>query len=110
MINCDGFKQKNGIPMGSPLSGALACIFLKTLECGAFKSIIPKNSVYLRYIDDVLLIHPRRTEIPNLTLQLNKIEPTIQFTFEEETNQELAFLDVKIHRTDTELEFSVHRK
>ena len=96
--------------MGSPLSGVLACLFLEKLESGPFKSIIPKNSTYLRYIDDVLLIYPRRTKIPELVGKLNSVEKSILFTHELEENSTLPFLDVLIHREDTSLLFSVYRK
>ena len=104
------YTQQRGLPMGSPLSGVLACLFLESLEKGPFKPIIPRNSIYLRYIDDVLLIHPRRTKIPDLVNELNRIEPSIQFTYELEENNKLPFLDVLLHRDDTALSFSVYRK
>ena len=96
--------------MGSPLSGVLACLFLEFLEAGPFINILPKNSLYLRYIDDILLICPQRTDIEKLTTNLNKIEDTINFTHEEEINNTLPFLDVMIHRKTPNLEFSVYRK
>ena len=104
------YTQIRGLPMGSPLSGVLACLFLEKLESGPFKSIIPRNSTYLRYIDDILLIHPRRTKIPELVSKLNSIEKSIQFTHELEKDSTLPFLDVLIHREDTSLLFSVYRK
>ena len=104
------YKQKFGLPMGSPLSGALACLYLETLEAGPFQEILPKNSIYLRYIDDTLLICPTRTNIETLTERLNNVDETIQFTFEEEHDGSLPFLDTKIHRTNNGLLFDVYRK
>ena len=69
-----------------------------------------KFYIYFRYIDDVLLIHPRRTKIPELVRKLNSVEKSIQFTHELEQNSTLPFLDVLIHREDTSLLFSVYRK
>lgn len=44
--------------MGSPICGVLVCLFLDFLELDTFKHIKPKNSTYLRYIDDILLLYP----------------------------------------------------
>ena len=96
--------------MGSPLSGPLACMYLEILEAGPYKNILPQECTYLRYIDDVLLICPTRTNIQSLTEKLNKIDKHIQFTYEEEENESLPFLDVRIKREPTQLTFSVYRK
>ena len=34
-------KQKSGFPMGNPLSGILACLFLELLESNPFKYKLP---------------------------------------------------------------------
>ena len=38
------YKQIYGLPMWSPLSGALACFYLEFLEAGPFQTIIPKDA------------------------------------------------------------------
>ena len=104
------YIQNFGLPMGSPLSGAIACLYLEFLETGPLKDALPKNSTYLRYIDDTLLICPTRTNIEKLVQNLNKIDDNIQFTHEEENNNSLPFLDIMIHRTNDGLQYSVYRK
>ena len=105
------YQQKSGLPMGSPLSGVLACLYLELLEDGPYKNIIPKNSFYVRYIDDILLICPTRTNIKEIVEKLNQVDVNIQFTLEEEHDDNtLPFLDVNIHRTNDGLHFSVYRK
>ncbi|XP_069990569.1 rhodopsin-like [Penaeus vannamei] len=49
--------------MGSPLSAVLACLFMETLESDHCKDIIGRHSTWLRYVDDVLVIVPRRNGI-----------------------------------------------
>ena len=64
--------------MGSPLNGALACLFLEFLESGPFKFIIPKDSNYFYYTDDILLIYPQDNDLTKITDRLNNIEPKKQ--------------------------------
>ena len=104
------YKQKLGLPMGSPVSGVLACLFLEFLESGPFSYILPKTTTYFRYIDDALIIYPRQTNLENLVTRLNDVEPTIKFTHEDENDDTLPFLDVRLHRTENKLKFSVFRK
>ena len=104
------YKQKAGLPMGNPLSGVLACLYLEHLETNHFSSIIPAGSDYFRYIDDALLIHPKDLDLPHTVHRLNEIEPSINFTFETESNNSLPFLDIRLHNTTPNLLFSVYRK
>ena len=104
------YKQKFGLPMGSPLSGLLACLYLEFLEAGPFKYIIPKDAQYFRYIDDTLIIYPSKINITKITNRLNDIEPTIQFTHELEFNNSLPFLDISLIKNNNALEFKVHHK
>ena len=76
-FNGQFFKQISGLPMGSPLSGVLACLFLEFLEAGPFQYLLPPNSHYFRYIDDTLLIHPDHLNLPTLVDNLNSVEPSI---------------------------------
>ncbi|BHF62797.1 hypothetical protein SprV_0200578300 [Sparganum proliferum] len=89
------YEQVKGTPMGSPISGFIAEAVLQRLE-----SLVSQ--------------HPQ-TEIlgPVLTFQehLNAVFPDIQFTMEEEENNQLAFLDVLVCRKDCgELKTKVFRK
>ena len=45
-------KQKSGLPMGNPLNGVLACLFL---EFGQFKYRLPIIIAYFTYINDILI-------------------------------------------------------
>ena len=104
------YKQKFGLPMGSPISPVLACLYLEFLESGSFNKILPRTSTYLRYIDDVLIIYPRRTKIDELVNKLNNVEPSIKFTYELENNNNLPFLDTLLHRENDKIQRSVYRK
>ena len=96
--------------MGSPLSAVLACLFMETLERDHYRDIIGRHSTWLRYVDDVLVIVPRRSCLHHTLTRLNSVHEKIQFTVEEEEDQKLPFLDTLIHRGDEDLRFSVYRK
>ena len=104
------YVQRFGLPMGNPISCAIACLYLELLESGPFQYILPKNSHYYRYIDDALFIYPQNTNLPDLIRRLNDIEPTINFTNEKELNNCLPYLDIMIHRSTPHLSFEVFRK
>ena len=104
------FEQYRGLAMGSPLSPVLACLFMETLETRHFTRIIGCHNIWLRYVDDVLVIVPRRTNLQDTLTRLNDIHPTIQFTLEMETDNRLPFLDVMIIRHDSQFQFTVYRK
>ena len=91
-----------------PLSGLLACIYIEFPETSPFKYIILINSNYLRFIDDILLIYSEEHNLIKITDRLNKIEPTIKFTHELETNNYLSFLDILLIRNNDKLEFKVY--
>ncbi|XP_069978475.1 uncharacterized protein [Penaeus vannamei] len=55
------YQQITGLAMGSPLSAVLACLFMETLERDRYKDKIGRHSTWLRYVDDVLVIVPRRS-------------------------------------------------
>ena len=104
------YRQNFGLPLGPPLSGVLACIYLEFLESGPFKYIWPNTARYFRYIDDILLIWPQDLELHSITDRLDNVEPSIKFTYKLESNSNLPFLDILLIRIINKLEFKVYRK
>ena len=78
-------KQNHGLPMGNPVSGVLACLFVEFLESGPFKYRLPSNPIYFRYIDDIFIFLPQNIKFEEITEKLNNIEPSINFTYEKES-------------------------
>ncbi|XP_069977552.1 uncharacterized protein [Penaeus vannamei] len=95
--------------MGSPLSAVLAS-FMETLERDRCRDIIARHSSWLRYVDDVLVIVPRRSFLHHTLTRLNPVQEKIRFSVEEEVDQKLPFLDTLIHWGDDGLRFSVYKK
>ena len=106
----DEYEQTHGLAMGSPLSPVLAQLFMEKLESGPIKEIIGPRVKWLRYVDDTLVLLPRKPDPTHLLNKLNTVHPRIQFTMEEEVDETIPFLDTLIHRRDTCAIFSVFRK
>jgi hypothetical protein len=88
------YLQKNGLPMGSPISGTLANIYIDAYE----RKIIPKYEgvIYLRYIDDILLITPPNHN-PNTIL--GELEEHTGIKLTAESSQGSAdFLDLRLQK------------
>ena len=104
------YEQIEGLAMGSPLSAVLACLFMETLEVDHYMEVVGQRVVWLRYVDDIIVVVPCRTDLPALLTRLNAVHPSIQFTVEEEQNECLPFLDTVVTRQDSGPVFRVYRK
>nr|VZI44706.1 unnamed protein product [Spirometra erinaceieuropaei] len=89
------YEQVKGTPMGSPISGLIAEAVLQRLESLVFRHHRPK--FWARYVDDTFVVI-ERDQVLTFKEQLNAVFPDIQFTMEEEENNQLAFLDVLVCR------------
>ena len=110
VFNGEEFVQHRGLAMGSPLSAVISCLYMKTLEINEYKRIIGKGSNWYRYVDDILVIVPKNTNLENKLRMLNTVNTSIQFTIENEVNGKIPFLDTLITRSDQGPRFSVYRK
>nr|VZI40959.1 unnamed protein product [Spirometra erinaceieuropaei] len=91
------YEQVKGTPMGSPISGFIAEAFLQRLE--SLVSQHHKPTFWARYVDDTFVVIDR-DQLLTYKERLNAVFPDIQFTMEEEENNQLAFLDVLVCRKD----------
>ena len=73
--------------MGSPVSPAVADIFMQDLEVLAFAQFLNPPRLWKRFVDDILSI-VRCGEGEKVLEQLNKQHPSIRFTIEEESEGE----------------------
>ena len=103
-------QQKFGLPMGSPLSGVLASLYLEFLESQPFKHILSNHIQYFRYIGHILIIYPKEHNIPQILQKLNQIEPSINFTYQLEKSNSLPFLENLVINNNNKLEFNVYHK
>ncbi|BHF58026.1 hypothetical protein SprV_0100097500 [Sparganum proliferum] len=91
------YEQVKGTPMDSPISGLIALTVLQRLESLAFRNHRPK--FWARYVDDTVVVI-ERDRVLAFKEHLNAVFKDIQFTMEEEENNQLAFLDVLVCRKE----------
>lgn len=109
------YEQTDGLPMGSPLSGTLANIYLNHFEKTHVNSNSNKyknNIIYWhRYVDDVLILfNGTNRQLENLHTYINSIHTKIQFTLEKEENKTINFLDLTIKNENQRHTFKIFRK
>ena len=97
--------------MGSPLLPVIANLYMESLEEAAISSAELQPNLWVRYVDDTFVIWTHgQEELHQFHQHLNNQHSNIQFTMEEESGCELAFLDVLVTRKDERLLTSVYRK
>jgi hypothetical protein len=106
------YKQTEGLAMGAPTSSIFSEIYLQDLEHTTILDILIHFKLvgYFRYIDDILLIHDMQQTNICEVLDCFEINRKLQFTLEEEENNALHFLDIRISRTDNNIQFSIYQK
>ena len=86
--------------MGSPLGPHLANIFMSHMEKKWLQNcpIDFKPVLYRRYVDDTFLLFNSRDHVQLFLTYLNSQHPNINFTFDNEQDGILPFLDVKVKK------------
>jgi hypothetical protein len=109
-FQCNGkfYEQTEGTAMGNAFSPFLANLYMANFEMVLKRrNLLPK--VWVRYVDDIFCVINRR-KVSTLLSLLNSQNPSIKVTCEEEIDGSLPFLDVRVSRRDSRLEFDVYRK
>ncbi|XP_058816974.1 uncharacterized protein LOC131680272 [Topomyia yanbarensis] len=99
------FKQKFGLPMGSPLSPVVANIVLERVERSALEQLHQEGIVpifFRRYVDDCLS-SVRREQVERMLEVFNSFHPRLQFTIELEEDGQIRFLDTIVRREEDHL-------
>ena len=104
------YVQKFGMAMGNPLSPVLSNLFMEFFETKFLPNILPQGVLWFIFVDDIFCIWPLAENVKTFLINLNNLVPSIKFTFEEEVDCCLPFLDVRIYRTDIGFKFTVYRK
>ena len=86
------------LAMGSPLGSTLANAILGFYE-KMFLEQCPdefKPAYYRKYIDDIFVLFKSGDHLIKFRDYLDKCHPNMKFSFEEEKNGKLSFLDVEV--------------
>ncbi|XP_068756955.1 uncharacterized protein [Montipora capricornis] len=103
------YKQIHGCAMGSPVSPVVANLCMEAIEEMAINTSEVQPKVWKRYVDDSFCII-KRDAVNSFHTTLNSIDPHILFTIEEESDQQIAFLDTLVSRKDNTITIDVYRK
>jgi hypothetical protein len=102
------YKQTSGLSMGNGLSPFAANIFMSDLEMRAHReSWFPR--AWFRYVDDVWAI-VKKEKVEITVRELNKLSPSIKFTYEREVQGKIPFLDLWIINEGGKIKFDIYRK
>ena len=100
MYNNEFYLQKDGLPMGSPISSLLSEIFLQNLESQFIENIKTKHNIsfYGHYVDDILIVYNQTDEnqSQNILNDFNNIHNSLKFTLEEEACNGINYLDLNL--------------
>ena len=104
------YKQIFGASMGNNLSPVVSCLYMEFFESQLVPYIPIPIRLWARYVDDIFVLFPSDHDPNDFLASLNLIYNSIKFTVEEESEQKLPFLDILVHRTESNFQYSVYRK
>jgi hypothetical protein len=109
------YLQEKGLAMGSPASSVLSEIYLQYIESSYINDILLQNHIigYFRYVDDILIIYNNTiTNIKEVFNLFNNVTPELKFTMEEDTDNQINFLDLTIQKEKKKNTFTtkIYRK
>ena len=74
------------------------------------RTINVKPVCYRRYVDDIFVLFKSRDQLIKFRDYLNKCHPNMKFSFEEEKNGKLPFLDEELSQKGNKFVTTVYRK
>ena len=69
-----------------------------------------KPKFYRGYVDDIFLLFDKKDHVKKFLKYMNTRHRNIKFTFEEDQDNKISFLDISITRVGNELQTSLFRK
>ena len=88
--------------MGFAISSLLADMVMNDLEVTCLNKLKFKPSLYLRYVDDVILCIPK-DKIKHVLEVFNCYQQKLQFTIEIEKDKKIPFLDLQLIRDNNKI-------
>lgn len=98
------YKQSYGTPMGAPISPILVELLMDFI-LDKIQVLMESQSrrirVLKKYVNDLFLL-VRKGKVNEILELFNSVDDRIQFTYELEKDKRIPFLDMMVHRDDTE--------
>jgi len=90
--------------MGSPISGTIAEIYLRSIENEYIKQWLDSKEIcyYKRYVDIIILYNQNKTQ-EKILYNINRIYKNLQFKITTEEHSGINFLDKIIHRKENNM-------
>lgn len=103
------YKQIFGCPMGNPLSPIIADLALMFVEEKIFCNLNIDLPLYVRYVDDTLILAPSSvTDI--IFTEFNNFHDRLKFTIEKSINNKINFLDITIQLFENSFKINWYHK
>ena len=84
---------------------------MENFERSALSSVKLTPTMWRRYVDDTFILWPHDTDqLEEFHAHLNRQNPQIQFTREEETDNQMNFFDILVKRENGRYKMAVYRK
>jgi hypothetical protein len=107
------YKQIDGVAMGNPLAPIIADLWMQKMEEKLNRFRTNRPIIWLRYVDDIFCLFTiSEAKIrKDFHSRINKWHDNLNFTLEVESNNSIAFLDVRVTQDEEDkLTTSLYRK
>jgi hypothetical protein len=101
------YHPKNGVAMGSPISGTITELMLQNIESQHIKHLIETGNItyYTRYVDYIFIVYNNtKTTIEEIQSYTYRIHKNLKFTITQEYNEQINFLDILITKQEQKLD------
>lgn len=104
------YRQIQGTAMGTNMAPEFANIYMGMAEHNLLKTMYDvEGCLYLRYIDDILLIG-KRSQLDRIVLQQQFLNLPLTVNWLEPLTQDVPFLDLLLSLRDSKIVYELYRK
>ncbi|XP_067120757.1 uncharacterized protein [Centruroides vittatus] len=93
-FNGQAYRQKRGVPMGSPVSGILCELVIRKLEKKVLYDFRKDVIYFKRYVDDVLIVWRNNGMISKFLEGINSNKDGLKLRMEQKSSLAIHFLDI----------------
>ncbi|XP_023217910.1 uncharacterized protein LOC111620245 [Centruroides sculpturatus] len=104
------YRQKRGVPMGSPLSGILCELVVRRLERRVLHGFKDDIVYFSRYVDDILILWKNNRRVHEFMSRINDNNDGLRLRLEQKSSMNVHFLDINIRFMKGHLSTSVYIK